>query len=139
MEDDIGDWGEAAADADWRDDHPTKFDEFLDYHELSEVDYQDLSGNERRRMWWNFYNVGPGVKYNRNRRKKKKKKKPVMQGKIQKMKKLYTEAREARTGTDITCPVCGVKHKKTSYQKVFDTNNGKGNCKDAYWNTVGRN
>lgn len=54
-------------------------------------------------------------------------------------KKLYLQAQEAKVGTEIRCPWCGKKHKKTSYQKVFCSNyktKGKKNCKDMFWNHV---
>jgi len=43
---------------------------------------------------------------------------------------------EANTGSIIICPVCKKKIRKRSYQHVFCSNRGQGNCKDAYWNTV---
>ena len=52
------------------------------------------------------------------------------------MKRLYGVARIASVGSKIRCPVCRNLHVKTSYQKVFDRNNGRANCKDRYWNTI---
>ena len=59
--------------------------------------------------------------------------------KIQEMKRLYEAAQQASVGSDIVCPVCKKKIIKTTYQKTFCSNGknkGRGNCKDAYWNTV---
>ena len=54
----------------------------------------------------------------------------------QTMRTLYDRAKAAPVGSRIGCPTCGKRHSKTSYQKVFCRNTGKGNCKDRYWNTV---
>lgn len=48
----------------------------------------------------------------------------------------YAKNKKAKVGTRITCPVCGKPFKKKSYQHAFCSNKGKGNCKDAYWNSV---
>jgi ribosomal protein L32 len=52
------------------------------------------------------------------------------------MRRLYDKAKAAPVGSRIVCPTCGKRHSKTSYQKVFCRNTGRGNCKDRYWNTV---
>lgn len=54
----------------------------------------------------------------------------------QKMRSLYDKAKAAVVGSKIRCPACRKRHTKTSYQKVFCRNTGRGNCKDRYWNTV---
>jgi hypothetical protein len=54
----------------------------------------------------------------------------------QAMRRLYDIARAAPVGSKIRCPVCRSRHRKTSYQKVFCHNTGRGNCKDRYWNAV---
>lgn len=61
--------------------------------------------------------------------------------KVELFKRRYEEAKNAPIGSQIVCPTCGNKHKKTTYHKIFDSNGktkkGKGNnCKDEYWNTV---
>ena len=48
----------------------------------------------------------------------------------------YEVARTAKTGSDITCPVCSTVVKKINYQQVFCSNSGSGNCKDHYWNLI---
>lgn len=58
----------------------------------------------------------------------------------------YERARNAATGSEITCPVCGRTHTKNTYHKVFCSNQKrkrrrakgqqKRSCKDIYWNTV---
>ena len=53
---------------------------------------------------------------------------------IEDMLRLYALAKAASVGTKIQCPTCKALHKKTSYQKVFCRNKGRGNCKDRYWN-----
>lgn len=42
------------------DDEDTEFSRFLNYHDIDDIEYQDLSGNERRNMWWNFRKFGNG-------------------------------------------------------------------------------
>jgi hypothetical protein len=54
----------------------------------------------------------------------------------QTMRSLYDKAKAAPVGSRVVCPACGKRHSKTSYQKVFCRNKGRGNCKDRYWNTV---
>jgi len=55
-------------------------------------------------------------------------------------KKKLVEARfkcqQAKVGEEITCPSCGTKHIKTSYQSVFCKTKGGTKCKDNYWNNV---
>lgn len=60
----------------------------------------------------------------------------------------YTLAKNASVGSTITCPSCGVKFVKRSYQNTFCGLRGKNShkkqgrkCKDMYWNSVddGRN
>lgn len=48
----------------------------------------------------------------------------------------YKAARQMKTGFMVKCPVCRKPHLKKSYQHVFCSNRGSGNCKDYYWNTV---
>ena len=52
----------------------------------------------------------------------------------------YEIARKAKTGSTIKCPSCGKSVVKTSYHKVFcsnqKTHRGRSSCKDKYWNTV---
>ena len=59
--------------------------------------------------------------------------------KISTMKRLYNVAKDAKVGIEITCPSCGLKHTKTTYNKVFCSNAKSKvwrNCKDAFWNKV---
>lgn len=51
----------------------------------------------------------------------------------------YNNNSKSKVGSMITCPCCGQSIKKISYQKQFCSNNGSGNCKDVYWNTVDDN
>ena len=51
-------------------------------------------------------------------------------------KHLYDEAKAAKTGTVIECPVCHKRFRKKSYQQAFCSNKGRDNCKDKYWNTM---
>ena len=46
----------------------------------------------------------------------------------------YQQAKAAKTGVIIECPVCCTRFEKKSYQQAFCTNKGKGNCKDKYHN-----
>jgi hypothetical protein len=53
----------------------------------------------------------------------------------------YDNARRAKVGSTIICPVCEQKHTKTTYNKIFCSNGrtkgkGQSNCKDSYWNAV---
>lgn len=41
------------------------------------------------------------------------------------IKQLYDVAKAAKVGTEIVCPVCKEKHKKTTYHKVFCSNGKK--------------
>lgn len=61
--------------------------------------------------------------------------------KVKDMKRLYRAAQQTKTGEDIKCPACGTSHKKTTYNKVFCSNNKTAfnSCKDKYWNTVDPN
>lgn len=56
------------------------------------------------------------------------------------MRAQYDANRAAKTGSHVNCPVCGVSFKKTTYHKVFCSNQktqrGRSSCKDQYWNTV---
>lgn len=54
------------------------------------------------------------------------------------IKQLYDVAKAAKVGTEIVCPVCKEKHKKTTYHKVFCSNGKKSrkDCKSKYWNTI---
>lgn len=46
----------------------------------------------------------------------------------------YEAAKSAKVGSMILCPGCGKLFLKRSYQHVFCSNKGRGNCKDRYWN-----
>ncbi len=51
----------------------------------------------------------------------------------------YDEARAALVGTTVKCPVCGTAFVKTTYHKVFCSNQKtvkRGSCKDKYNNMV---
>ena len=43
---------------------------------------------------------------------------------------------EAKIGSEISCPSCGTKFVKKSYNSVFCKSKGKTVCKDHYWNNV---
>ena len=58
---------------------------------------------------------------------------------INTMEIAYDLAKSAKVGSMITCPSCGVVFKKKSYQQVFSSNKGRGNCKDRFWNIVPSN
>ena len=56
-----------------------------------------------------------------------------------KLKEKYDTAKAANVGDTIQCPVCGQRIVKTTYHKVFCSNQKtkkNGNCKDQYWNVV---
>ena len=53
--------------------------------------------------------------------------------------KLYNDGKRAEVKTTIRCAWCQKLIVKDSYQKVFCSNKGKGNCKDTYWNNVNDN
>lgn len=58
---------------------------------------------------------------------------------IDKMQRLYSQARSAKVNSTIKCPCCQKSIVKTTYHKVFCSNartKGRKNCKDRYWNTV---
>lgn len=65
---------------------------------------------------------------------------------IRTLKARYEIARAAAVRSEIVCPVCGKTHIKTTYHKVFCSNQKrkrrqvkgerKRSCKDIYWNTV---
>ena len=48
----------------------------------------------------------------------------------------YDKAKAAKVGTMISCPSCGTIFKKRTYHQVFNSNKGRGNCKDRFWNIV---
>jgi len=62
------------------------------------------------------------------------------------MKQRYLAAKGASVGSTVVCPTCGRSHTKTTYHKVFCSNQKrktrkvkgeqKTSCKDQYWNTV---
>lgn len=65
--------------------------------------------------------------------------------KIRRMRTVYLASKQAKVGTTITCPVCGKRFVKKSYQQAFCSNGNKQknnthlgvkNCKDKYWNFV---
>ena len=47
--------------------------------------------------------------------------------------KTYKINKEAKTGTEITCPVCGTKFIKKQYSQAFCCTQ----CKDSFWNKRG--
>lgn len=55
---------------------------------------------------------------------------------VQKARDQYAIARAAKAGTATNCPVCNVLLIKATYQQVFCSNEGAGNCKDHYWNLL---
>jgi hypothetical protein len=59
---------------------------------------------------------------------------------MNKGKKHLIEARQkcldAKIGEEISCPSCGTKHMKKSYQSVFCKKFKGTKCKDNYWNNV---
>lgn len=64
------------------------------------------------------------------------------EARVKALRSLYEQAKSAKVGSQIRCPACGRMHTKTTYHKVFCTNQktvkrGSGSCKDAYWNHVG--
>lgn len=56
------------------------------------------------------------------------------------MKTQYDANRAAKVGSKLSCPVCGASFLKTTYHKVFcsnqKTHRGKSSCKDQYWNSA---
>ena len=52
------------------------------------------------------------------------------------MSEAYRVAKAARVGSSVECPVCSKPFKKRSYQHIFCSNKGRGNCKDTYWNAI---
>lgn len=48
----------------------------------------------------------------------------------------YNQAREGKVNEVINCPSCNFGFVKKHYQQVFCCNDGVGNCKDHYWNTI---
>lgn len=51
----------------------------------------------------------------------------------------YDKAKSAPVGSMIQCPVCGTSIKKTTYHKVFCSNQKtvrRGSCKDRYNNMI---
>lgn len=54
------------------------------------------------------------------------------------MLRLYSEAKAAKIGSVVYCPLCGVKHTKTTYHKVFCSNGKKTkkDCKSKYHNMI---
>lgn len=65
------------------------------------------------------------------------------QNSFQEKRDLYEIAKSAKVGTMIACPNCKTMHKKTTYHKIFCSNQrtkpGRRNCKDRYWNTTDEN
>lgn len=51
------------------------------------------------------------------------------------MTEAYNKNIVAKNGEKVTCPGCLTCFIKTN-KKVFCSNKGKGNCKDAYWNVI---
>lgn len=45
----------------------------------------------------------------------------------------YEANKNAKVGTEITCPICGTKFVKRQYSQAFCD----GKCKDAFWNAKG--
>lgn len=52
------------------------------------------------------------------------------------MRLAYLFARGVRVGKAFPCPSCSRWVVKRSYQHIFCSNRGRGNCKDYYWNRV---
>lgn len=52
------------------------------------------------------------------------------------MKSQYRKNKVAKIGDECTCPSCGAKFIKQSYQQIFCKTKGGTKCKDKYWNTV---
>lgn len=44
----------------------------------------------------------------------------------------YNTAKSAKVKSKVACPMCGKKHIKTTYHKIFD----KAKCRERYWNFV---
>jgi hypothetical protein len=61
-------------------------------------------------------------------------------GRKKNLERRYQIARNAKVGSTISCPVCSRSIVKTTYHKVFCSNNktlrGRSSCKDQYWNFV---
>jgi len=56
------------------------------------------------------------------------------------MKTQYDANRAAKIGSKLSCPVCRASFLKTTYHKVFCSNQktqrGSSSCKDQYWNVA---
>lgn len=57
-----------------------------------------------------------------------------------KMHAAYEHAKHTKTGCTMTCPGCGKRIVKTTYNKVFCSNGrtvkGRSSCKDYFWNVI---
>jgi hypothetical protein len=56
--------------------------------------------------------------------------------KVEKLKKAYEKAKNARVGERCICPSCETPFTKGSYQQVFCKTKAGSKCKDFYWNNV---
>ena len=48
----------------------------------------------------------------------------------------YQKNKDAKVGTECSCPSCSTKFIKASYQQAFCKSKSGTICKDAYWNQV---
>jgi hypothetical protein len=55
------------------------------------------------------------------------------------MKKQYELNKQAKVGTECTCPSCNTNFVKTNYQQAFCKTKSGTICKDKYWNTIDPN
>lgn len=55
---------------------------------------------------------------------------------MEKIKKLYEDAKLSKVGSTCKCPSCRTEFIKSSYQQVFCKSKKGTKCKDKYWNTV---
>ena len=53
-----------------------------------------------------------------------------------KIRERYKLNKEAKVGTECTCPSCNTKFIKGNYQQAFCKSKSGTICKDKYWNTV---
>lgn len=53
-----------------------------------------------------------------------------------KIRERYKLNKEAKVGTECTCPSCNTKFIKTNYQQAFCKSKVGTKCKDKYWNLV---
>lgn len=65
-------------------------------------------------------------------------KSPIDVPAIEAAKERYRLSQATEVGRSFFCPGCNTLVSKVSYQNVFCSNSGMGNCKDKYWNLVRR-